>query len=101
MMFAGRRIVLTTLEPVPRAFRAAPGVIVLNTAELTALERNQPGDHDILQEVVEICQAEDMADAMRTFKFKLRKVTAKTPKLAPSHRMALLNAACKLHGRKN
>jgi len=64
----------------------------MNTAEIAALNRNQPGDYEILQEVVEICQAEDMADAMRTWKFKPRKVTAKTAKLAPSHRLAMLNA---------
>jgi hypothetical protein len=64
----------------------------MSSREIAALNRNQPGDHEILQEVVEICQAEDMADAMRTWKFKPRKVTAKTAKLAPSHRLAMKSA---------
>ena len=41
--FAGRRVLVTTLDDVPRAFRAAPGVIALNPDEIAALEAD--GEH--------------------------------------------------------
>lgn len=89
MIFGGRRVVSTTLSDVPRAFRAVPGIIVISIAEQDALKN---GDGKVFKELMAICHAEDRADAFRTFKFKPRKVMANTPKLAPSHRMALLNA---------
>lgn len=94
MMFCERRIIPTSLEPIPRSLRASLGYIAMSPKEIAALKRNQPADYDILAEVVKICQVEDSADAFafRTFKFKPRKVTANTAKLAPSHRMAMLNA---------
>ena len=75
-----------------------PGVVAISTMEAEALKC---GDGATFKMLMEICHAEDSADAMRTFKFKPRKVTAKTPKIRPSDRMAMLNAACMLQSRPN
>jgi len=89
MQFAGRRIISTTLSDVPRALRAVPGCVAVSTAEQKALKN---GCGETFKSLMAICHAEDRADAFRTFKFKPRKITAKMPKLAPNHRMAMLNA---------
>lgn len=82
-------MILSTLVPLPRPMRAVPGILAINHLEAEALKN---GDGEVFKELMSICHAEDRADAFRTFKFKPRKVTANTPKLAPSHRMAMLNA---------
>src|ERR1022692_1139426 len=92
MHLFGRTIMLTTLDPIPRAFRAAPGVLAMNQIEIDSCQRNALDDAVIIKPIIEAVQAEDMADALRTFIHKPRKVTRKTPKIAPSHRMAMLNA---------
>lgn len=89
MQFGGRRIILTTLAPLPRSMRAVPGILAINNLEAEALKN---GDGDVFKELIEICKAEDMADANRTWIVKPRKVTAKTAKLAPSHRLAMIHA---------
>ena len=82
----GRRIIPTTLEPVPYRFRTAPGVLALNQAELTALQRN---DGPTFKRIMDIVQAEDMADAMLQMR---RSVKRPKVKLGPSTRLSMLNA---------
>ena len=89
MQFAGRRIIPTTLDPVPRSFRASPGVIAISNIEAEAL-RN--GHGPTFKMLVEICSAEDMADALQTFKVKPRKVSPASPRIRPSARLAMLDA---------
>ena len=43
----GRRVILTTLEPIPPLFRTAPGVLALNRPELDAVSRNATADAPI------------------------------------------------------
>ena len=92
MLIFGRRVIPTTLDPVPRNFRAAPGVIALNQIELDAIHRNAEDDREIIKPILEAIQAEDMADAMRVYVHKPRKITRATPKMRPSDRMSMLNA---------
>lgn len=58
--FMGRRVIMTTLDPVPRGMRAVPGFIVLNHREFAALGND---DDRVVEEIAEICIAETMADA--------------------------------------
>lgn len=60
-----RRVMLTSLDPIPRAFRACPGVLVVNQRELEGYRR---GERDVVGELVEICQAEDAAEARGIYK---------------------------------
>ena len=92
MMFAGRRIILTTLDPIPRSFRAVPGCIALHKDEVDALNRL---DGEKFKEIIDIIKAEDWADAVLTVRPKLKK---RTVKLAPSVRMSMLNAAYRRAG---
>jgi hypothetical protein len=55
----GRRIILTELDPIPRAFRAAPGVFAINKREREALDAN---DRKVIKELMDICKAEDAAE---------------------------------------
>lgn len=91
MTFLGRRIIATTLDPIPRSFRAVPGYLALNQFEIAAIGRNSLADTDTIKPIMEIVQAEDMADVNRTFIFKPRKVSRKTPKLGPSLRLFMVN----------
>jgi hypothetical protein len=61
MIFCGRKIIPTTLDPVPRLLRAVPGYIVLNEREIGGLISN---DGDVFKEIIEICMAETRADAL-------------------------------------
>jgi hypothetical protein len=65
-MIFNRQIIPTTLDPVPRMFRACPGHLVLNTRELAALSNN---DGDVFKEIVEIVKAEDAAEARKIYKY--------------------------------
>ena len=85
-----RRIIMTTLDPIPRTFRACLGHLALNDRELRSIRRNDPEDYETIKEIAEIVEAEDAAEARNVFKFKPRNVTAKTPKISPSNRMAML-----------
>lgn len=91
MIMFERRVIPTILDPIPRSFRACLGHLALNQREIDAIRRNSEDDADTIKEIMEIVQAEDMADANRTFIFKPRKVNSKTPKLGPSVRMSMLN----------
>lgn len=64
-----RQIIHTTLDPVPRMFRACPGHLVLNKRELDALRDN---DGDVFKEIAEIVKAEDAAEARRIYKYATR-----------------------------
>ena len=86
MQMFGRRVIPTTLDEIPRAFRAAPGVLALNQAELAALQRN---DGPTFKRILEIVQAEDMADATLQMR---RSVKRPKGKIGPSTRLSMLNA---------
>jgi hypothetical protein len=86
MMFAGRRILMTTLDPIPRNMRAAPGCIALRQDELDALNRL---DGEKFKEIIDIVKAEDWADAL----LQMRPKPMKRPKhTSPSTRLAMLGA---------
>lgn len=87
MTFLGRRIIPTTLDPLPRGHRAVPGVLVINHLERAALDR---GDGDVFKMLADIVQAEDAADARLTLRPRAPKRNAK---LDPSTRMSMLYAA--------
>jgi len=84
--FLGRRVIMTTLDEVPRAFRACPGYIALNPREVEAIERNTEDDTAVVKELVEIALAETAADA------RLAMVAPKKRRrrLGPSTRLAML-----------
>ena len=86
----GRRIIPTTLEPVPYRFRTAPGVLALNYREIRALQ-NQDGT--VFKEIAEIVHAADAAEARMIHVHRKRK--RPRVKLAPSTRLAMVNAVCK------
>jgi hypothetical protein len=81
----GRRIIATTLDPIPRLFRAAPGVLAMNQSEIDAFTR---GDREVFHLIVDICKAEDRVDAllaMQIFRPRRRR-------LSPSTRLFMLGA---------
>ena len=81
--FAGRRVLVTTLDDVPRAFRAAPGVIALNPDEIAALERN---DGQTFKRIIAIVQAEDARDA----RWQMTTPPRRKQRLRPSIRLSML-----------
>lgn len=84
MRLFGRKIILTTLDEIPRRFRASPGYLALNQSEINALKSN---DGNTFKRILDIVQSEDMRDALLKYeKPKVRKTT-----LQPSSRMARLN----------
>lgn len=90
MIFLGRRVLLTTLDPLPRPFRAAPGVFAMNHREAEALRR---GDGKVFKELTEIVQAEDAAEARNIGVRRHRKPLGRRgPKLNPSTRLFMVNA---------
>ena len=86
----GRRIIPTTLEPVPYRFRTAPGVLALNYREIKALQNN---DGTVFKEIANIAHAADAAEARMIYAVKKRKRSR--VKLAPSTRLAMVNAVYK------
>jgi hypothetical protein len=84
--FLGRRVIMTTLDEVPRAFRACPGYIALNPREVEAIERNAPEDKATVEELLAIVFAETAADAS----LRMPKVRKRTRRLGPSTRLAML-----------
>lgn len=40
MTFLGHKVILTTLDPIPKALQAGKGVVVMTPAELRALREN-------------------------------------------------------------
>lgn len=64
MMFAGRLVVRTTLDPIPPLFRAAPGVVALTVSEIAALERN---DAATFKRLMKVLYYEDKFDLERAY----------------------------------
>lgn len=64
-----RRVMLTTLDPIPRPFRACPGWIVMNRDELDAFNK---GDRDMVALMIDICNAEDAAEARGIYKYSTK-----------------------------
>lgn len=87
MKFLGRRILMTTLDPVPRSMRAVPGIIVMNHLEKAKLEEN---DGETFKLLAEIVQAEDAADVHRTYIY--RKGKKRKKRINPSSRLMMLQA---------
>jgi hypothetical protein len=67
LIFLGRKVIPTTLDPVPRSFRASPGHLVLNHREIQGL-RN--GDGKIFKEITEIIIAETRGEALNIWRNK-------------------------------
>ena len=86
MTIFGRRIIVTTLDPIPRLFRAASGVLVMNAREIEAFEQK---DHDVFAMVVDICKAEDMAEAILQL---CPRTDRRRRPLSPSTRLFMLGA---------
>ena len=80
-----RRVLLTTLDPVPRSFRTAPGVLAMNRTELEAFN---DGDRVAVGMVVDLCQAADAAEARNIGVF--RRVAVRRTR--PSDRLFEVNA---------
>jgi hypothetical protein len=85
MTIFGRRIIVTTLDPIPRLFRAAPGVLAMNKSEIEAYQR---GDREVFRLIVDICQAEDAADA----RLAMQTQRPRRRTLSPSTRLFMLGA---------
>lgn len=91
MKFFNRQVVLTTLDEIPRAFRALPGCIAMTTREFDALRK---GDGTTFKSLASIAEAEDAADARRIFVTPKRPQKIKTA-LTPSSRLISLAAVTK------
>lgn len=65
MPFMGRRLLMTTLDPLPRSFRTAPGLLAINHREAEALRR---GDGAVFKELVDICHAEFAAEVVQAYR---------------------------------
>lgn len=96
MDFLGRRIIPTTLDPLPELFRAAPGCIALNRKELDALARN---DGETFKRLAAIAHEHDRRDARGIGVWRRWKIPKATgPRLNPSTRLSMVAAIYK--GRK-
>ena len=84
--FLDRRVIMTKLDEIPRAFRACPGYIVLNPREVEAINRNAPEDKATVEELLAIVFAETAGDAS----LKMPKIKKRTRPLGPSTRLAML-----------
>ena len=80
-----RRVLLTTLDPVPRAFRTAPGVLAVNRGELEAFN---DGDRAVVGMIVDVCQAADAAEARNIGVYRRLRVK----RTRPSDRLFAVNA---------
>lgn len=83
MIILGRRVIETSLEDIPRAFRAVPGYLAMNRAEIDAF---RSAEGETFKRIVDIVKAEDMSDAVLQFQKKPKKPT----RTSPSTRMAML-----------
>jgi hypothetical protein len=50
--FLGRRVIMTTLDEIPRAFRACPGYIALNPREVEAINRNTVSRYKVRPDIL-------------------------------------------------
>ncbi len=85
MQLFGRRIIVTALDDIPRAFRATPGVLAVNQVELDALKS---GDGETFKRLLAIVQAEDSADA----RLLARPLPRRLQRSSPSLRLFMLGA---------
>lgn len=83
MIVLGRRVIETTLDDIPRSFRAVPGYIAMNRTEIDAFRR---GDAETFKRIVGIISAEDMADAL----LQTQKRPKRLARTSPGTRMAML-----------
>jgi hypothetical protein len=83
MTLFGRRVIVTTLDPVPRGLRASPGVLAMNRDEIDAIERS---DEETFGRIISIVQAEDMVDAL----LAMRTPRPRRRALGPSTRLFML-----------
>lgn len=60
--FAGRRIIETTLDPIPRLLRARPGCIAMNSGEIARL---RDGCGATFKRMMAIVRVEDFHDLRR------------------------------------
>lgn len=67
MKFLERKVISTTLDPVPRLFRAVPGYLVLNNREIQGLRDNDGG---IFKEITDIVIAETRGEALQIWRRK-------------------------------
>ena len=88
-----RRVLLTTLDPVPPGLRTTLGCIAMNQRELDAFNA---GDPATFEHIVRTCEAADARDARFIGVHRRRKVPK--AKLDPSARLYMANAIYK--GRK-
>lgn len=93
MSFLGRRVIMTTLDPMPprRDFRFAPGLIAMNHREARELAE---GDGDTFKALAALVHAEDALESRnigvrRRWK---RPNSKRSPKLNPSSRLSMVNA---------
>ena len=86
--FIGRRVIMTTLDPIPPLHRALPGCMAMNAREVRAIERNEPEDRATVEYLLAVVLAETSRDANLAMP-KLRK---RTRPLGPSTRLAMLRA---------
>lgn len=87
----GRRVLMTTLDPIPPLLRTAPGCVAMNQRELDLVNA---GDLETVAYFINELQAADAADARNIGKHKALKPRRRT--LSPSTRLAM---AAALNGR--
>jgi hypothetical protein len=87
MIFCGRHVVPTTLDPIPRLLRALPCVLAMNAREVMAIAE---GDRETTEQLSDFALAENAADARLRMRILLRLPQASA--LRPSDRLALLAA---------
>ena len=85
----GRRVILTTLDPIPPGLRTLPYVIAMNQRELDAFNACE---EEMFKFIVDTIQAADRRDALRIGIYKRWKASRR---LKPSDRMFMANAILK------
>ena len=88
MKFLSRKIILTSLDQIPRSMRACPGHLVLNIQELNSLKA---GEGKTFKAIAAICEAEDAAEARTVYRYD----KWKPKKLGLSGRLAALGVVTK------
>lgn len=63
MQLFGRKVIFTSLDPVPKSFRTGPGVLVLNEREAYALAHNEGGVFKRIAKMIHEADKEEMRNA--------------------------------------
>ncbi len=75
--FARRRVLATTLDPLPRGFRTATGCVAINLREIAALEREytlpRGSARPVFKTLIDIVQAQDELDMIAATRRKKTK----------------------------